>query len=114
VIYHGVRFHPLTLSERTPLKIVFKEQSSGGCARKYRQETVDEKDWDGEFETYDDGRDSGRSRRTGVLRFSMLKVGVALLSKIFARAREDRAFPVRYYWNTPDAKKADTYDLRPN
>jgi hypothetical protein len=46
----------------------------------YRQETIAEKGWDGEFET--SGRDWGRSRRTGVRFFSMLKVGGALLSKI--------------------------------
>ena len=49
---------------------------------KYRQETTAEGDWNGEFETYDDWRDLGRSLRTGAQLFSMRRVGVAILNKI--------------------------------
>ncbi len=41
---------------------------------------------------------------TGVQLFPKLKVDVNY-SAGFARAREDGAFPVRYYWETPEARK---------
>ena len=47
---------------------------------KHRQQTVAEKGWDGEFGT--NGRDLDRSPRIGAPRSLMLKVGVALRSKI--------------------------------
>ena len=54
---------------------------------KHRQQTVAEKGWDGEFGTYDEWARLGpqprnRSPRIGAPRSLMLKVGVALRSKI--------------------------------
>ena len=49
---------------------------------KHRQETVAEKDWDGEFNSYDEWARLGPQPRTGVPLFLMLKVEVVLLSKI--------------------------------
>jgi hypothetical protein len=49
---------------------------------RHRQETVATDDWDGEFGSYDDGRDLDRNRRTEALLLLMLKVDVALRSKI--------------------------------
>jgi hypothetical protein len=49
---------------------------------KYRQETIAERDWDSEFETYDEWARFGTPPRTEVQPFSMRKVGVALLNKI--------------------------------
>ena len=49
---------------------------------RYRQETLAEKDCDGEFETYDEWARFGPHPPTGVQLFSTLKVGVALLSRI--------------------------------
>jgi hypothetical protein len=110
LIYHGVHFHPLTLSERTPLKIVFKEQSSGGYGMKDQQETVDEKYWDGEFATYDEWAATGPQPPYRSATFLDAQGRRCITQQDFARAREDRAFPVRYYWSTPDAENADRYD----
>jgi hypothetical protein len=52
---------------------------------KYRQETRVERNWDGEFETYDEWAKFGRSPRTEVRPFSMRKIGVVLLRKTFLR-----------------------------
>jgi hypothetical protein len=54
---------------------------------KYRQETRAERDWDGEFDTY----------RSATFRDAQGRR--CITQRDFAQAREDGAFPVRYYWN---------------
>ena len=49
---------------------------------KHRQETVAEKDWDGEFGTYDEWARLGPQPPLGAPRSLMLKVDVALRIKI--------------------------------
>ena len=48
---------------------------------RHRQETVVEKGWDGEFETYDEWARFGPRPRIGVRSSSMLTVDVVLLSE---------------------------------
>jgi hypothetical protein len=72
---------------------------------KYRQETLAENEWDGEFETYDEWARFGPQPPYRSATFLDAQGRRCISQQDFARAREDAAFPVRYYWKTPEARK---------
>src|SRR5215813_3224847 len=59
------------------------------------------------------GRDLGHNPRIGVPSSSMLTVDVVLLSEILDRARNDGAFPLRYYWETENQPGSSASPLSP-
>jgi len=65
---------------------------------KYRGETVAEKDWDGEFETYHEWARLGPQPPYRSANFMDAQDRPCITEQDFARARDDRAFPVRYHW----------------
>jgi len=65
---------------------------------KYRGETVAEKNWDGEFETYDEWARFGPQPPYRSANFMDAQDRPCITEQDFARARDDRAFPVRYHW----------------
>lgn len=67
---------------------------------KYRQN-----EWDGEFETYDEWARFGPQPPCRSATFLDAQGRRCISQQDFARAREDGAFPVRYYWTTPEARK---------
>jgi hypothetical protein len=72
---------------------------------KYRQETLVENEWDGEFETYHEWARFGPQPPYRSATFLDAQGRRCISQQDFARAREDGAFPVRYYWKTPEARK---------
>jgi hypothetical protein len=60
---------------------------------RYRQETIVEKDWDGEFKTYDEWARLGPQPRTGVPFFWMVETGLASPSKILLGRETITLFP---------------------
>jgi hypothetical protein len=66
---------------------------------KYRQETIAERDWDGEFETYDEWGRFGPQPPYRSATFRDARGRRYITQRDFAQARDDGAFPVRYYWN---------------
>jgi hypothetical protein len=101
-----------TTSRQTPLndpshenEVGEQNRSSGGGEMKHRQETIAEKAWDGEFETYDE---RARFEPQPPYRSATFLDGQGrrcITQQDFARAREDGAFPVRYRWETADPRK---------
>ena len=86
-------------SERSPLRIVFAEnepegartEGSGDGEMKYRRATIVANDWHGEFGSYDAFFDAHGRR--------------CITRRDFARARDDRAFPLRYRWERTELRK---------
>jgi hypothetical protein len=72
---------------------------------KHRQEPVKEKDWNGEFETYDEWARLGSQPPYRSATFLDAQGRRCITQQDFARALEDSAFPVRYYWETPETRK---------
>jgi hypothetical protein len=80
---------------------------------KYRQEPVAEKEWDGEFEMYDEWARFGPQPPYRSAIFLDAQGRRCITQQDFARAWEGGAFPVRYYWKTPEARKTQIgYDTR--
>ena len=71
---------------------------------KYRQETVVEKDWDGEFETYDEWARFGPQPPYRSATFLDARGRRCITQRDFACAWEEGAFPVRYYWQTTETR----------
>jgi hypothetical protein len=65
---------------------------------KHRQQTVAEKGWDGEFGTYDEWARLGLQPPYRSATFTDAQGRRCITQQDFARARDDRAFPVRYRW----------------
>jgi hypothetical protein len=94
------------MSERSPLNTVStgndpergQLESLHGGAMKHRQQTVAEKGWDGEFGTYDEWARLGPQPPYRSATFTDAQGRRCITQQDFARARDDRAFPVRYRW----------------
>ena len=71
---------------------------------KYRQETVVEKDWGGEFETYDEWARFGPQPPYRSATFLDARGRRCITQRDFARAWEEGAFPGRYYWQTTETR----------
>ena len=67
---------------------------------RHRQETVMEKGWDGEFETYDEWARFGPHPPYRSAIFLDAHGRRCNTQRDFERARDDGAFPLRYYWET--------------
>lgn len=67
---------------------------------RHRQATVVEKGWDGEFKTYDEWARFGSPPPYRSAIFLDAHGRRCITQRDFDRAREDGAFPLRYYWET--------------
>ena len=72
---------------------------------KHRQETVAEKDWDGEFGSHDEWARLGPQPPYRSATFVDAQGRRCITQQDFARARDDRGFPVRYRWETTEVRK---------
>ena len=72
---------------------------------KRRQETVVAEDWDGEFGTYDEWARLGPQPPYRSATFFDAQGRRSITQQDFARARDDKAFPIRYRWETADPRK---------
>jgi len=72
---------------------------------RHRQETVAEKGWDGEFETYDEWARLGPQPPYRSAIFLDRRDRSCITQQDFARARDDNAFPVKYRWETTEPLK---------
>ena len=72
---------------------------------KYRRETIAEKGWDGEFETFDQWARFGPQPPYRSANFIDAQDRPCGTEHDFARARDDGAFPVRFRWETTKARK---------
>jgi hypothetical protein len=71
---------------------------------KYRQETIAERDCVGEFQTYDEWARFGPQPPYRSATFLDVQGRRCITQQDFARAWEERAFPVRYYWQTTETR----------
>jgi hypothetical protein len=72
---------------------------------RHQQDTVVEKGWDGEFETYDEWARLGQQPPHRSAIFLDAQHRPCITQQDFARARDDNAFPVRYRWETTEPRK---------
>jgi hypothetical protein len=70
----------------------------------YQRKTVAQKDCHGEFETYDEWARFGPHPPYRSATFLDALGRRCITQQDFARAREDGAFPVRYYWQTTETR----------
>ena len=100
-------------SERSPLRIVFAEnepegartEGSGDGEMKYRRATIVADDWHGEFGSYDEWARLGPQPPYRTATFFDAQGRRCITQRDFARARDDRAFPVRYRWERVNPRK---------
>jgi len=100
-------------SERSPLRIVFTEnepkgtwtEGSGGDEMRYRRATVVADDWHGEFGSYDEWARLGPQPPYRAATFFDAHGRRCITQHDFARARDDRAFPLRYRWERTEPRK---------
>jgi hypothetical protein len=93
-------------SERSPLRIVFAENEPEGRGQKapgdgemkYRRATIVADDWHGEFGSYDEWAALGPQPPYRTATFFDAHGRRCITQHDFARARDDRAFPLRYRW----------------
>ena len=74
---------------------------------KSRQETIAERDWDREFETYDEWARFGPQPPYRSATFLDGQGRRCITQQDFDRAREDGTFPVRYYRTSEIGKHRD-------
>jgi hypothetical protein len=72
---------------------------------KHRQETIVEKDRNDEFRSYDEWARLGPQAPYRSATFVDAQGRRCITQQDFARARDDRAFPVRYRWETTAPRK---------
>ena len=72
---------------------------------RYRQETVAEKDCDGEFETYDEWERFGPQPSYRSAIFIDAHGRPCVTQQDFTRARDNGGFPLRYRWDTMDPER---------
>ena len=72
---------------------------------KHRQETVAEKYWNGEFKSYEEWARLGPQPPYRSATFIDAEGRRCITQQDFARARDGKAFPVRYRWETADPRK---------
>jgi hypothetical protein len=70
----------------------------------YRRKTVAQKDCHGEFETYDEWARFGPQPPYRSATFLDAQGRRCITKQDFARARNEGAFPVRYYWQTTETR----------
>jgi hypothetical protein len=67
---------------------------------KHRPKTVRVESWDGEFGTYDEWARLGPQPPYRSATFLDAQGRRCVTQQDFSRARDDGAFPLRYYWET--------------
>jgi hypothetical protein len=72
---------------------------------KYRRATIVADDWHGEFGSYDEWARLGPQPPYRTAIFIDAQGRRCITQNDFARARDDRAFPLRYRWETPKPRK---------
>jgi hypothetical protein len=72
---------------------------------RYRRETVAADDWHGEFGSYDEWARLGPQPPYRTATFVDAQGRRCITQRDFARARDDRAFPLRYRWQTTKLRK---------
>ena len=100
-------------SEPSPLRIVFAEnEPEGGADRrlrrremKYRRATIAPDDWQGEFGSYDEWARFGPQPPYRTATFFDARGRRCITQHDFARARDDRAFPLKYRWERTEPRK---------
>ena len=99
-------------SERSPLRIVIAEnepegrtEGSGDGEMKYRRATIVADDWHGEFGSYDEWARLGPQPPYRAATFFDAQGRRCITQHDFARARDDRAFPLRYRWERTEPRK---------
>jgi hypothetical protein len=100
-------------SERSPPRIVFAEnepegaqtKGSGDGEMKYRRATIVADDWHGEFGSYDEWARLGPQPPYRTATFFDAQGRRCITEHDFVRAWDDRAFPLRYRWETPKPLK---------
>jgi hypothetical protein len=100
-------------SERSPLRNVFAEnepegartEGSGDGEMKYRRATILANDWHGEFGSYDEWARLGPQPPYRTATFFDAHGRRCITQRDFARARDDRAFPLKYRWERPKPRK---------
>jgi hypothetical protein len=103
----------VVLSERSPLRIVITENEPEGARTegsrdgemKYRRATIVADDWHGEFGSYDEWARLGPQPPYRTATFFDAHGRRCITQRDFARARDDRAFPVRYRWERTELRK---------
>jgi hypothetical protein len=80
---------------------------------RYRQETVADKDWDGEFESHDEWARFGPQPPYRSAIFIDAQGRPCVTQQDFTRARDNAGFPVRYRWDTMDSEKPRSRVLNP-
>ena len=103
----------LTRSERSPLRIVFAEnepegartEGSGDGEMKSRRAAIVADDWHGEFGSYDEWATLGPQPPYRTATFFDAHGRRCITQHDFARARDDRAFPLRYRWERTEPRK---------
>ena len=73
---------------------------------KYRRATIVANDWHGEFGSYDEWARLGPQPPYRTATFFDAQGRRCITQHDFARARDDRAFPLRYRWGKDRATKA--------
>jgi len=100
-------------SERSPLRIVFAEnelegartEGSGDGEMKYRRARIVADDWHGEFGSYAEWAALGPQPPYRTATFFDAHGRRCTTQHDFARARDDRAFPLRYRWERTEPRK---------
>src|SRR5215471_20637960 len=99
-------------SERSPLRIVSlkmnpkgRTEGSGDGEMKYRRATIVADDWHGEFGSYDEWATLGPQPPFRTATFFDAHGRRCITQRDFARARDDRAFPLRYRWEGTEPRK---------
>ena len=84
-----------------------QNRGSGGDEMRHRQEAFLKDDWDGEFGSYDEWARLGPQPPYRSATFFDAEGRRCITQQDFARARDDKAFPVSYRWETTDPGKLD-------
>jgi hypothetical protein len=72
---------------------------------KYRRATIVADDWHGEFRSYDEWATLGPQPPYRTATFYDAHGRRCITQHDFARARDDRAFPLRYRWERTEPQK---------
>ena len=114
VVHHSfMETSRVARSERSPLRIVFAEnepagartEGSGDGEMKYRRAMIVADDWHGEFGSYDEWARLGPQPPYRTAIFIDAQGRRCITQRDFARARDDRAFPLKYRWERPKPHK---------
>jgi hypothetical protein len=114
VVHHSsMETSDVARSERSTLRSVFAQnepeaartEGSGDGEMRYRRATIVADDWHGEFGSYDEWARLGPQPPYRSATFFDAHGRRCITQRDFARARDDRAFPLRYRWERTERRK---------